>query len=607
MAFFERGTGNNWLVGGDGPDTLIGGTGKDRIIGGTVHNVIDGNGGDDLINTRGAPSVVAHHRHAQLVDGAGASLHVNDKHVRYTKVDPITSSVKPIIIPTGPGGPGGYNLAQISHLYGVDALGGINPEFPIYTNSGQGQTIAIVGSRPIGLLGIGQGLEAYEAANGLPIANPVNVVNAPNQTGGGFDQTGALETALDVEWAHGLAPGARIVLVTVDSVNGSFFGSDLIQGMAEAANQLNRVGGGVVSMSFGSSTEDPIFAAQVDQITGSKYNRNISWVASAGDNAGDLSNPAMSQYVTSIGGTATILDASGNPVINDAWLYGGGGVSVFSPLPVYQQGLTINGKPVGNKRVGPDLSLIAESNGGAVKIYIAQGAVVVQLSVSGTSVGAPIFSGMVALANELRSTLRTPILGAGLNTEIYKAYHNNPLGTFTDVISGNNTHQAYFGYDLASGLGTPNANVLVPALGGVVVSNLPLTLQGDEFAALGAPLVGVGIAPASGVGFASIGPRTIALVLNGTGATQITGQVNVPRALDGSFTGFSTVGITRTTVVAGVSTTTTTVYNVKISGKVYRTKGGREHLNGTVVTIDPITGARLHQGLVPVFEATISA
>jgi subtilase family serine protease len=617
------GNGHNYLVGGDGPDTIYGGSGRDKIIGGTTKNKIDGEGGGDLINTQGAPSVVARHRHHQVVDGSGASLGTTDKHTRYIKNDKLKSTVTPIVQAVA-GAPvdGAYTPDQIRTAYGLATLDAENDQFPLYTNTGVGQTIVIVGgyvSPNFDNPTLPGDIQTFDSAFGLPLAD-VRYVQASGQTQQ-HDPSAELESALDIEWAHAMAPDASIIMVQVDATNGQFFGSDLLLGVQEAANEANQAGGGVVSMSFGTSSEDVQLGKLFDAVFGSKSNRDISWVASAGDDAGDLSTPATSPYVTAVGGTVLQADATGNIVSQTAWLYGGGGVSTFEPIPAYQKGLTINGRAVGTKRMVPDISLIAEARFGAVQVYTGATPVTpsIDVAVSGTSVGAPIFAGMVADLNELRQTQRQSVIGSQLNTQIYAAYHRTPsttsstgtLNTFSDIVAGNNTHQAYFGYDLASGLGTPQAQNLIPALAGIVVSDVPFVLNGDEISSLASgALAGNAINVVKSSGNAIIGPLTISLTLNpnnAVGAPQLTGTIVVSRNLDNTFNGVGTVGIVDTITAAdGTTTTVTNTYNIRITGKVTVGKNGREHITGNVITIDPNTGAQIRQGTQQIFTATFT-
>ena len=135
------------------------------------------------------------------------------------------------------------------------------------------------------------------------------------------DKLWASEIALDVEWAHAIAPGAKILLVEARS-------SALADLLAADARAV-AMGADVVSNSWGSdefageASYDTTFAA-----------KGVTFVFSAGD-GGRQSYPATSPRVVSVGGT-TLSVAGGRWVGETAWSGGGGGVSTIEGKPVYQ-------------------------------------------------------------------------------------------------------------------------------------------------------------------------------------------------------------------------------------------------------------------------------
>jgi subtilase family serine protease len=246
----------------------------------------------------------------------------------------------------------------------------------------------------------------------------------------------AAETDLDIEWAHAIAPYATIELFQAASEKIS----DEMFAVNKAAMAVQAAGGGVVSMSFGTTGEFQGESVYDDSIFyNSKYG-SVSFVASAGDTAGQDSWPAMSPYVTSVGGTRLIqalpVDAMGNPTtpyIETPWVNTGGGTSALEPIPTYQNGVAIGTYPIRTtsfdptgtaltSRSGPDVSLLADPGTG-VAIFESNAedefGYTGWANVGGTSLSAPMFAGMVALANQQRHINGLAPLGGNLNPAIY--------------------------------------------------------------------------------------------------------------------------------------------------------------------------------------------
>jgi subtilase family serine protease len=340
---------------------------------------------------------------------------------------------------------GPYSPKQIRHAYGVDALNA--------SITGAGQKIGIVDA--YGDPSIQSDLNNF--CNYYGISSTTLQIRYPQGQPTTGDSGWALETALDVEWAHAIAPGATIIVSVAKSAS---YG-DLLGAVDDAV----QAGATVISMSWGGQE----FAG----INGFDSHFNVSgvtFVASSGD-SGELAAPyevewpASSPYVVSVGGTTLYLDAAGNRIVPDgipasetAWSTSGGGVSaVYNAVPSFQTGWQTTGW-----RTVPDVSYVADPNTG---VGVAYGRYLYE--VGGTSVGAPQWAALVALANQSRaSTL-------GGDPDIYSVAGNptapniNPAN-FLDITSGSNGSDpddlASTGYDLLTGLGSPVANNLVPAL-----------------------------------------------------------------------------------------------------------------------------------------------
>ncbi len=342
----------------------------------------------------------------------------------------------------------GYQPLQLRHAYGFDQL---SCSAPGASPCGTGQSIAIVDAfddptaeSDLGTFDTQFGLLACTSSNGcFTKATPQGLP----KTNSGW----ALEISLDIQWAHAMAPGAKILLV--ESANNTL--SSLLSAVDYAVGQ----GAHVVSMSWGGSE----FSSE----TGYDYHFNVSGVtftAASGDNGTGTLYPAVSSNVTGVGGTTLPLDGAGNLTgAETAWSGSGGGISLYETQPSYQAsyGISSNGM-----RGSPDTSYDADPNTGVAVYdstpYFGQTGWFV---VGGTSAGAPQWAALTAIANSLRST---PL--SGTNSALYQAATGTAYATnYRDITSGTNGTcgticTAGPGYDFVTGLGSPLANALVPAL-----------------------------------------------------------------------------------------------------------------------------------------------
>ena len=375
---------------------------------------------------------------------------------------------------------GAYNPTQLQTAYGVNQVlaGG---------TQGQGETIAIVDE--FNDTTIAADLAAYSAYYHLPIPNsaggPTFTVMNDTALGpvGSAAGTGVgYETALDVEMAHALAPMANILLVQVPasgSVANEF--AQLLHGVQFAASQPGVVG---VSLSYG-YPEGSIGNANVVSLyntylaTGAAA--NVAVTVSTGDGSTPLF-PATTPSVVAVGGTSLYLaSARGKYSFETAWGglsgagAGGGGPSNNFAAPTFQ---SANGVALSTKRTIPDISMVADPVT-AVSIYdsLDGGTASPWTSTGGTSVAAPLTQGMLALVQEQRIAAGQPILtSVEFDTAMYEAYNSPAYATyFHDVTLGNNKdggiagYPATTGYDLATGIGSPIANTLVPYLTSYVI------------------------------------------------------------------------------------------------------------------------------------------
>src|SRR5262249_37393588 len=276
-----------------------------------------------------------------------------------------------------------------------------------------------------------------------------------NQDGGGNlpapNRGWVTEIALDVEWAHAIAPGANILLVEAD---------DLSDSNLRAAVDFARYrpGVSVVSMSFGHN----------EQYFGDPYNNyhfltppghaGVTFVASSGDTGVPL-YPATSPNVVAVGGTSLTTDASGHYVGEIGWGGSGGGISIVEVQPAYQKGVVTQSV---SRRTNPDVAYNA-GNGVAVYDTYNNGFLAPWSSFRGTSAGAPQWSALIALADQGRALRGLGTLD-GPSQTLPLLYHL-PALAFHDITSGSNQRgSAGPGYDLVTGRGSPIADQVVTRL-----------------------------------------------------------------------------------------------------------------------------------------------
>jgi subtilase family serine protease len=364
--------------------------------------------------------------------------------------------------------PVGYTPAQMRHAYGIDQLGcSFTKPWGSPALCGSGQTTAIVDvfddpniESDLGVFDNQFGIPACTTSNGcFAKAQPQGPPDTGNRGATNFEDW-ALETSLDVEWAHAIAPGARIMLVEAVSPDFTDSSCHLCAAAAYAATQP---GVHQVSMSFGA--KETSFETLYDkdyQATG------VSFIASSGDIGNIVQTPGASPSVVGVGGTSLKLDSSGKVLNETAWNRSGGGISVFESQPIYQQnyGISSNGK-----RGIPDVSYDADPNTG-VPVYDTFGWRGLEGWLGpfgGTSMGAPQWSALFAIVNSGRAT---PLSSAsfGTDNQIYRAATGSAYATnYRDITLGSNGScgticNAGPGYDFVTGIGSPKANNLVPFL-----------------------------------------------------------------------------------------------------------------------------------------------
>ena len=411
---------------------------------------------------------------------------------------PKPSALLPIVIKEVPGpdgallpdqtaGPEGYSPQQLQQAYGVNLV-----TFGAVKGTGAGQTIAVIDAfdNPGFVDSTApnfktSALGVFDSTFGLP--DPPSFMKF-NQNGGAAlppaNSGWGPEIALDVEWAHAMAPEANIDLVEANNSSNNL--SDLLLAAKTAATTL---GASVVSMSFGENFESAGGGA-IELAADANYfapalaaNPHVTFLASSGDNGAAPGvapafriapiYPSISPLVVAVGGTTLNLTANNQWASETGWSYnsdlfdpagaGGGGISNTYPAPTYQ---TNNGVNIGGgNRTVPDVSSDADPNTG-VSVYdpFDFGPSTGWVTVGGTSLSSPTWAGLIAIADQGRVLAGSTALN-GPNQTLPELYSLQDYGTFFhDITQGNNGYSAGPGYDLVTGIGTPRANNLLPGL-----------------------------------------------------------------------------------------------------------------------------------------------
>jgi subtilase family serine protease len=245
----------------------------------------------------------------------------------------------------------------------------------------------------------------------------------------------AQEAALDIEWAHAMAPSAKIILV--EAASNSF--ANLFAAVDVATDLVQAAGGGEVSMSWGGSEFSSETASDFHM-----NNSNVVYFASSGDSGGATIYPGVSPNVVSAGGTSINRDRNGNFVSETGWSGSGGGPSKYEARPSYQDGIATI---VGSKRGSPDFSFDADPNTG-VSVYDSTSCQGLSgwLVFGGTSVSSPSLAGIVNLAGGAASSA----------SELATIYAN--LGNSSDlrdITSGSaGSFTCNVGWDFVTGVGS---------------------------------------------------------------------------------------------------------------------------------------------------------
>jgi kumamolisin len=358
------------------------------------------------------------------------------------------------------------------------------------TLNGSGQTIAIVMDATV----LTSDLKSFYSTVGSTATTAnfttITVNGGPTSTS---QSTDGVESALDSEWSSAIAPGAQVRLYAIPDLTNTSIIAACNQILANAsANNIT-----VASFSFG-GLENGFSSSdrQSDsQVFAQMANAGITVLFASGDGGSNpsptngfygASNPLEVEYpasdpnVAGVGGTelfltANIFSYAGEAVANYITSpppgASGGGVSQFFARPSWQ---TDGGSILTNvNRCVPDVSIVWASilqgtNSGPSALVVSSNGK--DFSVGGTSLSVQAWGGIVAILNQARSIAGKGSIGL-LGPVVYPLHGTS---AFNDITSGNNgAYSAGPGYDLCTGIGSPNITNLASALGTVPAAPAP--------------------------------------------------------------------------------------------------------------------------------------
>ncbi len=322
--------------------------------------------------------------------------------------------------------------------------------------------------------------DVYRACFPAITSNPPTVVGVD---GGTTDESGAGEVVLDIEVAMSAAPAADTVVY--ETGNNLAHGIDMLNAI--------RANAAVHEVSDSWGICEPVLPASLVQAENTALELNAVagksvFVATGDSGSSDCrplglaglftDDPASQPFATGVGGTRLAV----SPYAENAWKYGGGGVSLWWPKPQYQAGKTLvfanGGLKCGNTggqcRQVPDIALdanpltgyIVYCTAGAIKCGLPSGFPTGWLPIGGTSGAAPLMAGITADANTYSTGnagqvlgFANPFLYANAGTSVF-----HDITTGSNSITGGSSYTAQVGYDLTTGLGSVDAQNLATAL-----------------------------------------------------------------------------------------------------------------------------------------------
>jgi subtilase family serine protease len=381
--------------------------------------------------------------------------------------------------------PGCYTPQQFRTAYDIQPLldRGID---------GRGETVTVIvfaadpATPPPVVTDIRQDLATFDGLFRLPPAH-ISVVTTLARASSPWDAT--LEEIIDTEIVHAVAPGAALRVVLMPNPPQSTPASTAAGMLAALPLAIRDTDVVSFSGALGEHFFSPAQVAQMRGILRQAADRHVTVVAASGDSGAvsdvygfgttpvkEVSLPASDPYVLGVGGTTlTASPQTGSYIGETAWnqiepgganFASGGGFSGTFARPAYQDGVPGTEATRGVPDVAGDAStgmaLAREAGGGSYELG----------SAGGTSAATPLWGGLVADADQLAGHdlgfINPALYQIARSPEYRRAFHDITTGNNTVLINGTTYtgYQAGPGWDPVTGLGSPNAAVLVPNLSG---------------------------------------------------------------------------------------------------------------------------------------------
>ena len=344
-------------------------------------------------------------------------------------------------LPTSLNYPATYTPQQLNAMYDAPS-----------SQTGSGQQLAIITEGDVSQPKAD--LATFEKTYGLPTVtwNQINV-GAPST-----DTSGDDEWDLDSQYSTAFAPGVTTLNVYVGpSLNDSDILSTINKWASDDIAKQGSFSAGECDLLADASG----FTTGLDAVLKQADAQGQTMFFSSGDTGSqcpavigvngvpagipDTNYPASSPYGIGVGGTSVL---NNNPLSEIGWYAGGGGLSPIEPAAAFQADTKVLGIAAPPTRGVPDVSLDADPESGYD--VVVSGTVE---GIGGTSASAPSWQGIWARVNGAK---------AGLGFAGPVLYSTEPSSAFNDITVGSNgAYTAGPGYDLVTGLGTPDITKLV--------------------------------------------------------------------------------------------------------------------------------------------------